>query len=93
MNKTDAGAISIILYAFQFMPMRGMPPWQEKHSKHYLKIYGIEKLESISKNIESYFVKKDIDLEEVMPEMNATTEEKELLLRYIQDNISNNILK
>jgi hypothetical protein len=93
MNTTDAASISLILYAFQFSPMRDIPEWQEVHTQHFLKYYGKDKLSYIKENIDNYFLAKDLDLNAIIPYMNASIEEKESLLEYIRKNLIENVLK
>jgi len=90
-KMTDSGALSLILYAFQFSPMRDQPDWQELHTQHFLKHYGKEKLIYIKNNIDHYFLLRDLDLADILPDMNTSVEEKESLLKYIQKNIEENI--
>lgn len=86
---TDPGAISLILYAFQFSPNRDMPVWGDTQSSHFLKLYGREKLSYIAKNIINYFSENDLDLSQILPGMEASIEEKELLLNYILEGLRN----
>jgi hypothetical protein len=88
---TDPGALSLILYAFQFTPNRNMPTWNETQSKHFLKLYGRDKLSYIAKNIVNYFSEKDLNLSQVLPSMEASIKEKELLLNYALEGIQKTI--
>jgi len=56
---------------------------------HFLKLYGREKLSYIAKNIINYFSENDLDLSQILPGMEASIEEKELLLNYILEGLRN----
>ncbi|MBV2129712.1 hypothetical protein [Arsukibacterium indicum] len=83
-QKTDSSALSLILYAFQFERITDDFSWDERHQNKLANLYDINKLKLISEHINHYFVARDLDLSNVLPPMNASAAEKELLLKNIQ---------
>ena len=83
-QKTDSSALSLILYPFQFERITDDFSWDERHQNKLSNLYDINKLKLISEHINHYFVAKDIVLSNVLPSMNASASQKELLLKHIQ---------
>ena len=83
-DKTDASALSLILYPFQFERVTDDFSWEQRHQNKLSNLYDIGKLKLISDHVNHYFLAKDIDLSNVLPSMNANAAQKEVLLEHIQ---------
>lgn len=86
-EHTDGSALALILYPFQFESFEIKIEWDEKNLQRLSKIYDLEKLLLIDKQIDSYFLRGDIDLEKILPSMNKSVLEKENLLGSISQGI------
>lgn len=86
-EKTDGSALALILYPFQFDASASQMEWDEKNLQRLSKIYALDKLLLIDKQIDNYFLCRDVDLEKILPSMNKSIPEKENLLNFISQGI------
>lgn len=86
-TKTDASALSLILYPYQFEKISADFIWTDKHLYKLSKLYDLKKLQLIGVHIDHYLLNKDVDLSQVLPSMKASVLQKEILLTYIRDGI------
>ncbi|WP_213994989.1 hypothetical protein [Arsukibacterium sp.] len=86
-SATNSSALALVLYPFQFESVNEDFNWSDNHQRKLLNLYDVNKLKIISEHINCYFLVKDIDLSGLLPSMNASVAQKELLLKYISNGI------
>lgn len=84
--QTDKSALSLILYPYQFDTLTN-EDWSELELARLEQCFPLDKLIAIDEQIENYFNKRDIDLMKVLPSINKTVSEKELMLSQISKGI------
>lgn len=84
---TDKGALSLILYPYQFGGGPAFMDWNDSELRRLEKMFDMDRLLYIEKNIANYFERKDVDLNEVLPSARMSVEEKEAVLKSICEGI------